>query len=730
MQTHRGITAAYTLIAALHLVPIWAVTYLPTADGPAHLYNAWIISELVAGEAAGLESWYRVDWRPHPNWLGHAFLAAAMLVVPAVVAEKLLVSAIVILFLAGAWMLAGAADERSLPYAFLAFPLTFNLLLQAGLYNFSIASGLYLITVAAWWRRRDEPTVRTIALVAMLLVLCYFAHPLPAALAMGSIGILWLAILRCRPPIPHLRHLAAFVPATLLLLWFAAQRGTGTMQEHRSLTDLLDYVSRTSVIFTFDVRQFALGRALFIVIAVLLTVSIVRENIIARRVHQRDAFLLLLGVVFLLYLRTPAGMAGGLLLAERLSLFIPLLVIPAISPNLPRTVRTFVAVVLAITTVANLAFLTTRYRQFDRRIASYLAHLAPVKPGSSVLPLEFEPNAPGSFVNYYSHAIGYVAVEKRLIDLDNYEPGTDYFPTAWAPGVDAPDIGLIEARPHEVDVNSYAARAEYISAWKLPDGHPTEERIRRRYRLLFRSGDGRLYMRHTISPFEDEAMVLLPFAGTVADVYSAGGARWRIEQQMTNTGPDPAHVTMNACALTPACDVTIAPGQTIAIASADQNPPFAIVHAERSQIDQLDFSTTLLRTDERADAARADIRAVREADFQRGTITIPDVPISPSSRLNLRVWTWRTPRPAVYRMRVTTPSGQTHVSHRIGTRSDGFNMDGHLVGSFPELQESTTTATVTITLEDAAPDARVWGFITATTDNVTDMPSFHMPGAR
>jgi hypothetical protein len=45
--------------------------------------------------------WLFIDWRPNPNWLGHIVMALLMAIVPPLIAEKTLFSAIVLLFLAG-----------------------------------------------------------------------------------------------------------------------------------------------------------------------------------------------------------------------------------------------------------------------------------------------------------------------------------------------------------------------------------------------------------------------------------------------------------------------------------------------------------------------------------------------------------------------------------------------------------------------------------------------------
>src|SRR5258708_25689109 len=91
----------YGTTVLIALAPIWSVRYLPTQDGPSHLYNSWLLRELIRGSNAAIEHAYRIDWRPHPNWLTSAALALLLSVVPALLAEKLFVSRIVLLFAIG-----------------------------------------------------------------------------------------------------------------------------------------------------------------------------------------------------------------------------------------------------------------------------------------------------------------------------------------------------------------------------------------------------------------------------------------------------------------------------------------------------------------------------------------------------------------------------------------------------------------------------------------------------
>src|SRR5205085_4082273 len=107
---------------------------------------------------------FRIDWRPHPNWIETAFLAALMTVAPPLVAEKIAVSIIVLLFALGLWLYAASP-----PAAILGLLFTFHWLLQMGFYNHSLGVALFLISVAFFWRRRNRHDARTVATIAALL---------------------------------------------------------------------------------------------------------------------------------------------------------------------------------------------------------------------------------------------------------------------------------------------------------------------------------------------------------------------------------------------------------------------------------------------------------------------------------------------------------------------------------------------------------------------------------
>jgi hypothetical protein len=351
----RWLITLFAALAVLYCIPIWSVAHLPTSDGPSHLYNSWILRELIAGNSGPIARYFVIDAHPYPNWTGHAVLALLMCIVSPVVAEKILVSGIVLLFLAAAWMYSGTLNPAGRLFAFLAFPLAYNRFLQAGLYNFSLGVGICLCILPVWWRRRDLPNAKTVFLIVLLLLLCYFSHPLPTLVAMGSIGLLWLLTLRGRRFALHARHLLAFVPAMALLIWFGPQEGTGITPNVTTLVERAIQLVRGEAILTFDRRQYFLGTALFASLLALAVITSLR----GRLAHDARPFVVVTAAVLVVYFVYPQINQGGLGAAERTTLFIYLLPTSWLWSDFSKALRAGLVALLAIVAAANLFFCST-----------------------------------------------------------------------------------------------------------------------------------------------------------------------------------------------------------------------------------------------------------------------------------------------------------------------------------------------------------------------------------
>ena len=103
----------WTVVLA-YLLPVWVFRYVPTQDGPSHVFNALVIKDY-SDSAAGYHQVFEIRADPLPNWTSHLLLAGLLYVVPPLVAEKLLVSLYVLGFAGSFRYFLGAFGERPPP---------------------------------------------------------------------------------------------------------------------------------------------------------------------------------------------------------------------------------------------------------------------------------------------------------------------------------------------------------------------------------------------------------------------------------------------------------------------------------------------------------------------------------------------------------------------------------------------------------------------------------------
>ena len=128
------------VLLVLHVLPLWIFTYFPSQDGPAHIYNAYVLKVFHdAEEGALMRQYYQLNLTLFPNWFTHAFLMLLMYVIPPLVAEKILLSLIVVLFPLSLFYFLDATHKGKSLYGFLGFLFSYHYLLHMGFYSFSMS---------------------------------------------------------------------------------------------------------------------------------------------------------------------------------------------------------------------------------------------------------------------------------------------------------------------------------------------------------------------------------------------------------------------------------------------------------------------------------------------------------------------------------------------------------------------------------------------------------------
>jgi hypothetical protein len=493
-REERWLGALFLTLALLYVIPFWIVHYLPTVDGPCHTYNAWILRQY--HHAPLFRQYYQINAEPYPNWIGHGIMALLMFAVPPLVAEKLLVSGYALTLLAGVWYLAGAVRPGASRWlAFLAFPFVFNFLFQFGFYNFSLSLALFPFVLGFWWRYRERPaTPRYVIGINLLLWLCYFSHILSFGLALLAIAILWLATLRCDSWRRHLLHVAVLAPQGFLPVWYFSMEGGSAVASFWPFGRLLRYFVQIGALPSFGPPQELLSELLALTFLVLLVLTLRREGL-RRPLGGERAFLLLAAVFTLLYFVSPDGMSGGTMLKNRLCLYPYLILIPWLAPGFGARGRRIGAAALAAVALLNLGYVVHWYRLLSGEMEAYLAGLDPVAANTRVLPLLFTHQGHGAKVDVLGHAMSYKALERGLIDWDNYEAASTHFPTQFRDPW--PPIPEIEARPGTLRMKQWRRRADYVYAWRMPAGHTFAGRLERFYDPVSKKNGGVLWKKRS-----------------------------------------------------------------------------------------------------------------------------------------------------------------------------------------------------------------------------------------
>lgn len=188
----RILAVAFGLIIVCCL-PIWSVDYYVNQDGFPHLYNAFLLNELLKGNEK-IAEFVSINHALIPNLTGHWILAGLLKVFSPPTALKLFVS---LLFAVSAlstfWLrLQVAGRQNSLTALLLSVALTFNWMWFLGFYNFILGVSGVAFTLGLWWRWRQNLNAIRAFIIFLLLIFVFFSHLISFTILGSLLGFLSL----------------------------------------------------------------------------------------------------------------------------------------------------------------------------------------------------------------------------------------------------------------------------------------------------------------------------------------------------------------------------------------------------------------------------------------------------------------------------------------------------------------------------------------------------------
>jgi hypothetical protein len=534
----RGEVPMLLALSLLAAVPVWSFHYFATTDGGAHVANADVLLQYFRPAAQAYRAYYELNHLPVPNGLGHFALALLMAALPPLVAEKVFVTLCLLLLPLGVRYAACSVRRSGGWVAFLAIPLSLNWIFHQGFYNFLISVPIYFFLVGYWVRHRLTITPKRSAVLAGLGLLLYAGHLLSVTLACATIAILatfftvgqaWslrkARALRWEAMWPGIRSrivftFAGLLPAILLVYWFQhhgfAGKPAAMKLAIRNASFWKDLLGLSILISYRAARERPLAVVLAMGVALLFAGALARK-LLERRWHRRDGVLFIPLAFAALYFTRGDAASGQLFIPQRLVFYSYLTALLFIA-TLPMAWVRRSAIGASVLLVAALTVAHwPSYREYDRQVAEYVDAAARVEPGSTLLPLVWSPRGLPSVPDpqglrpmpFYT-AAGYAAVQRKAVDLRNYEAGLDYFPVRYRPdvnpyahlGINSPHTKGLEMVPQRVDVADYErqtrGRVDYVLVWAIPDAlkdHPdtlaTLQQLQDGYEPIYTSPSGR-----------------------------------------------------------------------------------------------------------------------------------------------------------------------------------------------------------------------------------------------
>jgi len=467
-------------LAIVHAAAVLAVPVMPTLDGPAHAWNAALLSHWTDPAWSGVTEWFWLDARPVPNWTGHLALALLQRLFAPELADRVLLAAYTLaLPLAAAWALA-AFRRGAWVLGALVLPLAHGVSFHMGFLNFCLGTVLWWVMVGAWWRLRPGPVWRSGAVLCALGVALYFTHGLVWLLAWSTLFALaafaWLVERRGAVQVGSL--VAAALPSAVLAAMFSSGGG--------DLAWLLDASTRVRHLVGVEtlVSVHPAERILAPVVGLLAVVAAV-SGLVGSRERPLGASdgVIVLGVGALLaYFVAPDMIAGATFIHIRVMLIVlfTCALVAAVRPPPGRLLWIVVAIVVALS-LSLLVVRAVRWQRLGTQVAERVAVLDTLPDEAVVVHVMAAPVGhpwPETSMPWrirpLAHVVGWSAAKRPLRALPNYEAGTGHFPLRWATGRDPrPELDGWLTAPPPLDLAGWEARGEAIE-WILISGTPSD----------------------------------------------------------------------------------------------------------------------------------------------------------------------------------------------------------------------------------------------------------------
>lgn len=514
----------FVILVVFSLIPVWSNKYFLSGDGPCHLYNSKVLLDFITSHNLDFyDDYYFLNRNLDPNWFSHITLAFLLSFLPDFIAEKIFITAYIILYAVGLrWLLKTINKENTFLF-FLGFSFVFQHTFQMGFFNYSFSFVFFFFSVSYWLSQKSGFTAAKTFILSVINTVLFFVHPVGWILSALTIGL--IILFEFILSIPDLKKLTEnpvkklldksftycliFLPSVLLFLGYAFRKGLKTVPNPDSLKHLYHSFLELKVLVNMTNKEQMWAICLSVLFGLIFLYALYYK-IRIRKFNRYEAFFAVFLIMLYIYFFQPGQIAGAGILSIRLQ-FIPFLVVIPWLANINFNIKIKWTVMLSafIISIVLIAVRMPYHTLASKAVKEYLSVRDYIDDKSTVLPLSYSHNGKtpeGTLIAnriwLFMHAADYIGTDKSLIIFDNFEGNTGYFPIIWKqeknPYYYISTNEGFENQPPSVDILNYNKKTggniDYVITWCLDEQYSNHtytknilEQLKGNYALIFSS---------------------------------------------------------------------------------------------------------------------------------------------------------------------------------------------------------------------------------------------------
>ena len=429
-------TTVFVSVLFVNVAALFLTDFFCSVDGPAHLYNANVLLDLISGNSK-LSAFYEINTIPIPNWVSHFLLLTFRFVAPAWLAEKMLL----IVYLGGLAisfrLLIKELAPNNISFSFLVFPFSYSFLFYLGFYNYSLSFIFFFLSLWVYFKYSRSKIFQFYVLLGLLIALTYFSNVLLfvfLGFTLGCYSVYETFYEQGKTNSINWKHailklgmlLLISIPSLFCFYLFCSSVTFFATGESLSFKELVKWIIDLRPLIIYSYEEDALYTRIMGYILMLLMTVIVYKRYISRTfgLKKTDVILLPLLLAILLFFVVPDSSGAGMMSIRYAILSCMLFIIWLSTQFVSVLTRALIMLTLFLSTVLLVNHVSVLHKLNKDAVEVYSASNY-IQEGSVVLPVNLSEDW------MQIHFSNYLGIDKPMVILENYEALVGWFPVKW-----------------------------------------------------------------------------------------------------------------------------------------------------------------------------------------------------------------------------------------------------------------------------------------------------------